>query len=153
MATTAVQKSKSKTQPAPVSAPVRTMTGRKKAKQRNEVLESLGLVPAWDSVGELRDLDFDKLVEKRTRLMDEIRFREEKRRELDEQIMAALAVSGVDKVTWEDRPVQIVNSRGASKIVPEKLLMHGVSADVIADSTEPGKEYSYLLVGKVSTGK
>jgi len=59
-----------------------------------------------------------------------------------------LAVAGTEKVTWEDRPVQIVHSTSGSKIVAEKLLMHGVSPDVIADSTVPGKEYQYILVGK-----
>jgi len=111
-------------------------------------MEALGVVPKWDSLKELKQLRFGQMVEKRTQLMDEIKFREAKKGELDEEISAALAVAGVEKVEWEDRNVQIVHKAGARKIVAEKLLERGVDADVIAESTEEGKGYSYLLVGK-----
>jgi hypothetical protein len=137
------------------SKPKQTTTGAGKAaikEQRKQVdaLEKLGMVPEWKEVPELRQLHFGALVEKRTLLKDEIKFRESKVKELDEEIQAALAVSGVEKVIWEDRPVQIVESKSASKVVPEKLLLLGVPADTIAQATEPGKPYSYLLVGKPS---
>lgn len=105
-------------------------------------------VPAWDQYPELKQLNFGSLLEQRTRLKDEIKFRESKIRDMDTEIEAALAVAGAEKVTWEDRPVQVVQSNSGAKISAQKLLMNGVPAGVIADSTEPGKAYSYLLVGK-----
>jgi hypothetical protein len=113
-----------------------------------EALETIGVVPVWTEYRELKQLGFGDLVEKRTRIKDEIDFRKKKMDELDQEIAAALMVAGTEKVTWEDRPVQIVHSRSGSKIVPEKLLEYGVSASVIRDSTVPGKEYQYVLVGK-----
>lgn len=111
-------------------------------------IEKLGLVPEWSEYKELRDLGFDRLVETRTRLKDEIEFRQKKIKELDDEIQGALAVAGAEKVTWEDRPVQIIHSKAGDRVIPEKLLLAGVPADTIADCTEIGKQYSYLLVGK-----
>jgi hypothetical protein len=105
-------------------------------------------IPAWSEYKELKQLHFDQLLNKRTDLKAEISFREGRLKELDVEIQSAMAVAGTEKVVWEDRPVQIVHSKGASKIVPEKLLERGVPADVIAESTVEGKGYSYLLVGK-----
>lgn len=124
--------------------------GKKKQATTTQALESLGIVPSWTEYKELRMLNFDDMVEKRTQIKDEIEFRKAKLDQLDDQIQAAMAVAGTEKVLWEDRPVQVVHSRSGSKIVAEKLLISGVSADVIAECTEAGKEYSYLLVGKPS---
>jgi hypothetical protein len=133
-----------------VASPANAKRGKPKSNghERAEVLDSLGIVPKWDSVKELKQLHFDKLVERRTLLKSEIEFREAKVKDLDEEILAALAVGGVEKVEWEDRNVQIVTKRGASRVVPEKLLEHGVAADTIADCTVQGNEYSYLMIGK-----
>lgn len=129
-------------------------TARKKdkAKATGTVLASLNIVPDWDQVEQLVELDFDRLTEERTKLMAEIAFREAKRKDLDEKIMSLLAVSGVEKVTWQDRPVQIVTSNSGARIKGEKLLLLGVPADTIAQATEPGREYQYLMVGKPEKG-
>jgi hypothetical protein len=108
----------------------------------------LGITPPWNRYPELKDLDFGRLCEQRQILHDEIAFRETRKKALDEQIEAALAVAGVEKVVWEDRPVQIVHKSGSAKLVPEKLLEHGVPADTIAACTTVGAGYSYLLIGK-----
>lgn len=102
----------------------------------------------WSRYAELKELAFGRLCEQRQRLDDEIKFREVNKKLLDEQIEAALAVAGVEKVTWEDRPVQIVHKSGSTKIVAEKLLEAGVPASTIAASTVTGNGYSYLLFGK-----
>lgn len=141
------QKAVKEPQPQP-QAHAAVAAAKQKQVTKTTALESLGIVPAWSEFKELKQLGFDKLVETRVRLKDEIEFRTQKVKELDDEISAALAVSGAEKVLWEDRPVQIVHSRSGSKIVAERLLEHGVPASVIADSTEPGKEYQYLLVGK-----
>jgi uroporphyrinogen-III synthase len=117
-------------------------------KRTSETLEALGVVPEWNTYQDLRKLDFGELCEKRQRLADEIKFREEKKKELDEEITAALAVAGVEKCAWEGRNVQIVHKAGSRRIVAEKLLENGVPADVIADSTVEGNPSSYLLIGK-----
>lgn len=113
-----------------------------------EVMADLGVVPEWSTIKELKQLHFGHLVEQRVQLRDEIAFRDAKVKDLDEEIQAALAVSGVEKVQWESRPVQIVHKEGSSRIVAEKLIMLGVDADTIAQATEKGKPSQYLLVGK-----
>jgi hypothetical protein len=133
---------------ANAQAKQRDRQAKKSSAQKAATFKDIGIVPVWSEFKELKQLGFDKLVETRTRIKDEIAFRTEKLKELDDEISAAMAVSGAEKVLWEDRPVQIVHSKSGDKIVAEKLLMAGVSADVIAASTEPGKPYSYLLVGK-----
>lgn len=111
-------------------------------------LDMLGIVPEWSRFPELKELSFGQLCEKRQILHDEITFRESRQKALDEQIEAALAVAGVEKVVWEDRPVQIVHKSGSAKLVPEKLLEAGVPASTIAACTTVGAGYSYLLIGK-----
>jgi hypothetical protein len=137
-------------QKAQKSDPVAKTRAKTQASKQTKAatLESLGIVAEWSEYKELKQMKFAELLEARTRIKDEIEFRKAKLDKLDEEIQVAMMVAGTEKVNWEDRPVQIVHSRSGSKIVAEKLLMNGVSADVIAESTEPGKEYSYLLVGK-----
>lgn len=107
-----------------------------------------GLSPQWDQYPELVGLEFDQIIAKRVDLKAEIDFRTKKLKEMDEEIQSQLAVAGTEKVTWEGRPVQVVHSRSGSKIVAEKLLLAGVAASTIAEATEEGKPYQYLLVGR-----
>src|SRR5579864_6920484 len=107
---------------AKTATPAKT-TPKEKQTAKVGALETLGFVPEWSEYKELRQLKFDSLLEKRTQLRDEIKFREGKVKELDEEIEAALAVAGTEKVMWEDRPVSIVHSSSGAKIVAEKLLM------------------------------
>ena len=125
--------SKAQSKPRPAARPAATLPD---------------VVLRWDAYPELVTLGFASLVEKRTLLKDEMEFRKKKIDEIDVEIQAALAVAGTEKVVWEDRPVQVVHSRSGSKIVAEKLLMAGVPAQTIADATEEGKPYQYVLVGK-----
>lgn len=125
-------------------------SGQRKKKSSPAAISDLGVVLGWDTYPELVQLNFGQLVERRTQLKDEIEFRKRKMDDLDQEIQALLAVAGTEKVTWEDRPVQIVHSKSGDKISAQKLLLAGVPAQTIADATEQGKAYSYLLVGKVS---
>lgn len=148
MATTAVR---SRKQSQSQSETKVVVPRKSKAKSHQSVAASmakLDIVPDWDQLPELKELSFDELAEKRQKLYYEIEFRKSKMKELDEEISAALAVAGTEKVIWEGRPVQIVHSRSGSKIVGEKLLMLGVAADTIAQATEEGKPYEYVLFGR-----
>jgi hypothetical protein len=120
------------------------------ARPHSDALADLGIVPSWDSYDILRDLKFGSLVEKRTQIKEEMDFRKQRLEEIDKEIQAYMTVAGTEKVTWDNRPVTIVHSRSGSKIVAEKLLMAGVAAQTIADATEEGKPYEYILVGKPS---
>jgi hypothetical protein len=132
-----------------------------KQKKTVSALETLGITPKWNTFAELKTykvegvdggkkrLSFDELCELRAKLYDEIQFRKERLEKVDEEIKMALAMAGVEKVEWEDRPVQLVTSHGGSRIVAEKLLELGVEADTVAQATVPGKEYDYVLFGKV----
>ena len=122
----------------------------KATKPSGATMEQLGIVPDWDQLPELVELDFDEYAERRQKLKDEIDFRQAKLKELDVEIMSRMAAAGTEKVIWEDRPVQIVHSNSGDRIKGEKLLMLGVPADTIAQATEPGKPYEYLLFGKPS---
>lgn len=118
---------------------------------KSTVFDSLNIVPDWDASQELKQLRFGDTVESYLRLKATKEECEAKMKALTVDIQAALTVAGLEKVRYEDRPVQIVNSNTGSKVVPEKLLAKGVSADLIAECTEPGKPYSYVLVGKPSS--
>jgi hypothetical protein len=135
------------------NAPLPRKSSIPKPRPHSDVLADLGVVPVWESYPELVDMGFGALVEKRTQLKDEMEFRKKKIEEIDLEIQAYMTIAGAEKVTWEDRPVQVVHSRSGSKIVAEKLLMAGVAAQTIADATEEGKPYQYVLVGRVSSKK
>jgi hypothetical protein len=124
------------------------MTPAKKKAAVQEALADLGIVPKWEQFKELKQLGFARLCEKRQTLHDEIEFRKTKMAEIDEEIEAALGAAGTEKVIWEDRAVQIVTKEGSRKLSAQLLLNKGVEADVIAECTEQGKSYSYLLFGK-----
>ena len=151
MATTATQKSKGKTATIP-SAP-KTKKSKQAAQPSGNTFAQLDIVPEWDQLPELVELDFADYAEARQKLKDEIEFRQKKLKEIDLEIMSLLAAAGTEKVMWEDRPVQIVHSNSGDRIRGEKLLMLGVPADTIAQATEPGKPYDYLLFGKVTANK
>lgn len=131
-----------------VATNVATMPAEPREKKAKP-LPSAADAPEWDQYPELRELGFADLVAKRLDLKSEIDFRAARLKDLDIEIQSLLAVAGTEKVTWEGRPVQMIHSRSGSRIVAEKLLLAGVAASVISDATEQGKEYSYLLVGKV----
>lgn len=114
---------------------------------------ALDVVPEWSQLPELVELGFEALAEKRQKLDDEIKFRKSKMAEIDLEISAMLACAGTEKVTWQDRPVQIIHSNSGARVVPETLLMLGVPADTIAAATKEGKQYEYLSFGKPTTAK
>lgn len=136
----------------------------KSAKQAEKIKKQLGIdtTPQWDKVAELKKfkgdiegangktvaLSFYDLCEKSWTLKQEIDFRKAKLDMVNEQIELALTVAGVEKVLWEDRPVQVVESNSGPQIQATLLMQKGVDPDVIAACTTPGKGYSYVLMGK-----
>ena len=126
--------------------------------QTAKALADLKVVPEWSTLPELKQfrykpengkaMTFSDLCDKLTNLQAEINFRELQKKELQKELELALASAGVEKVEWEDRPVMIVYSHGASTVDPHKLLEQGVSPDQIAAATVPGREFSYPLIGK-----
>jgi len=114
----------------------------------------------WDAVPELKKfrqeiktkdgskhkMAFSDIVIAYRNLDSEIKFREEKKAELREALEAAMALADEQQVLAEGYKVSLVTRAGSKKIVPEKLLGLGVSAMVIAQATEQGKESTFITV-------
>lgn len=118
-------------------------------------------VPDWESIpelkkwkqqieirGEKKTLTFDQMVSKYKDLDAEIEYRKNQQVALKESIESAVLVSGEEKVLCEGYRVARITKRGSRKIVAEKLLEKGVSAQTIAECTEIGKEVSYVEIKK-----
>jgi len=73
--------------------------------------------------------------------------------ELKLVLQAALMVSGQKKVKAGDHFCQMVEKAGSRKIVAEKLLSKGVSAQIIAESTEISKGSTYMQIRAAGEGK
>jgi hypothetical protein len=117
--------------------------------------------PEWDSTdlkkfktqielktGEKKTLRFDELVILHKTLKNEIDFRETRIREIKDALETAMLVADEKAVVCEGYPVSYITKKGSRKIVAEKLLSNGVSADVIARATEIGPDSNYVLIGK-----
>jgi hypothetical protein len=115
---------------------------------RGEVFESIGVIPEWNASQELQQLRFDAICERLSRLQGQKKDLEEIIKRLQIDAEAALVTAGLEKVTWDGRTVQVVHSKSGSKVIVEKLVTMGVDPDLIAECTEPGKEYTYVLIGK-----
>jgi hypothetical protein len=118
--------------------------------------------PEWDSVpelkkfrtqielkgGEKKTLKFDDLVVLHKSLKAEVEFREIRLREIKEALETAMLLADEKQVVCEGYPVNYITKKGSRKIVAEKLLANGVSADIVAKSTEIGPDSCYVMIGK-----
>jgi hypothetical protein len=125
-------------------------------------IESVRPAPEWDTVAELKSyrhemvnkdgkkvkLGFEELVVKYKDIDAEIKFREAKKKDLKSAIEAAMVMAGEEEVECSGYPVQMITKKGSKRIVPEKLLEHGVSAMTIAQCTEIGESVQYVQIGK-----
>jgi hypothetical protein len=115
------------------------------------------IVPDWQSVLELieyrgevtvgskkRTLTFGEIVTQYKDLDAQIEALETRKKDFKASIQAAVLMSGREKVSAEGYRMTMIKKAGTKKIVPEKLLKHGVSAEVIAACTEIGKGSEYL---------
>ena len=139
------------------------MTPTELAKLTKEIEQlQTGPVPDWNDVAELGEvqyeipnpkpeskpihLNYGQCVDLYKALDKEVKDRQAKMEELRLVLQAALMVSGQKKVKAGDHFCQIVEKAGSKKVVVEKLLANGVSAEVIAKSTEIGKGSTYLQI-------
>jgi hypothetical protein len=118
--------------------------------------------PEWDSVpelkkfkqeliikgGEKKRFTFDQLVSRYKEIDAEIKFRESKKAEVKEAIEAAMLLSDESSVLAEGYKVNLVTKQGNRKIVAEKLLGAGVSADVIARCTDVSAPSTYVSISR-----
>jgi hypothetical protein len=118
-------------------------------------------IPEWDSISDLKrfkqsvtlkgkdvTMNFEDLVVKYKDIDQEIKYRQEIMKTLKESIEAAVLISGEEKILCSGYRVARVVKRGARKIVPERLLELGISADTIAKATEEGAESAYIEIRK-----
>ena len=98
--------------------------------------------------GEKKSLSFREMVEKSLDLKAEIEYREAIRKEIQTHLEAAMLIADQTTVVCEGYPVNLVTRAGSRKIVPEKLLEQGVTADVIARATVIGSESIFVQIGK-----
>jgi len=118
--------------------------------------------PEWDSIGELKKfrtqieikggekktVKFDDLVVLYKTLKAEVEFRENRLKDIREALETAMLLADEKQVVCEGYPVNYITKKGSRRIVAEKLLANGVSADTIAKSTEISADSSYVMVGK-----
>jgi hypothetical protein len=139
------------------------------AKLTKEIAELNPAVPDWHDVDELAAvayeipnpkpeskpirLDYGQCVDLYKALDKEIKERQARMEPLKDLLQAALMVSGKKKVKAGDHFCQMVEKAGSRKIVAEKLLAKGVSAQVIAESTEIGRGSTYLQIRAVGEDK
>ena len=145
------------------------MTPTELAKLTKEISELNPAVPDWSAVDELAAvayempnprpesapirLDYGQCVDLYKTLDREIKERQTRMDELKLVLQAALMVSGQKKVKAGDHFCQMVEKAGSRKIVAEKLLAHGVSAQTIAESTEISKGSTYMQIRAAGEGK
>lgn len=145
------------------------MTPTELAKLTKEISELNPAVPDWSTVDELAavayeipnpkpeskpiKLDYGQCVDLYKQLDSEVKQRQARMDELKQVLQAALMVSGQKKVKAGDHFCQIVEKSGSRKIVAEKLLAKGVSAQIIAESTEVSKGSTYMQIRPVGEGK
>lgn len=143
-----------------------SMSRTQAAKLANEI-EANRPIQAWDTNSELKKfkakiqiksgdtktMNFEDMVTKYKDLSAEIEYRESIQRQLKEQIETAVLVSGEDAVSCSGYKVQRITKQGAKKLNQEKLLLKGVSALVIAECTDVGKESSYVSITKIKESR
>ena len=103
--------------------------------------------------GERKSMNFADLVTKYKDIDAEIKYREGILADIKTSLTAAMLLSGETEVVCENYPVQYVTRKGSRKIVPEKLLELGVSADTIAKATVIGEESNFVTIGKPKKDK
>ena len=120
-------------------------------------------VPDWSTISDLHTLQYEvpnpraesapiqlnygQCVELYKALDKEVKDRQERMKDIRENLQATLMLSGVKKVMAAGYPCQMVEKAGSKKVSPEKLMARGVSAQIIAESTEVSKGSTYLLIG------
>jgi hypothetical protein len=142
-----------------------TLSRAETAKLAAEI-EQLQPVPDWATVDELTAVmceepnprpesapikrNFGQCVERYGELDAEIKRCQAEQGRLKEAMQAGVMISGLKKVRAGDQICQMIEKAGSRKIVAEKLLANGVSAEVIAKSTEVSKGSTYMTIRKAA---
>jgi hypothetical protein len=109
-------------------------------------------VPMVNDIFEGSDLkSFSIRVQRRISLKDMIKIMEKEIEEIDERLTGQLASKDSIVVAWGDYRVEIV-SKTNNRLVKEKLIENGVSAQVIANSMVTSYS-SYLQVREIKSSK
>lgn len=95
------------------------------------------------------DKSFLKMLARRQDCVSQIKTLEADRKDMTDQMVAALAEAGHKTVLTPDWRVTFVQSTSASRIDGRKLLELGVSARVIEKATVKGKTYETVAVTPV----
>lgn len=135
------------------------------AKLTKEISELNPAVPDWSTVDELAavayeipnpkpeskpiKLDYGQCVDMIADIDAKIEALQKQKEPVRLAVQAALMVSGQKKVKAGGHVCQMIEKSGSRKIVAEKLLARGVSAQVIAESTEVGKGSTYMQIRPV----
>jgi hypothetical protein len=98
--------------------------------------------------GERKSMNFADLVTKYKDIDAEIKYREGILADIKTSLTAAMLLSGETEVVCENYPIQVIERRGNRRLIPEKLLEHGVSAQTIAACTVEGASSTFVQVGK-----
>lgn len=145
------------------------MTSLSRSAQAKLAAEIQAAAPAkeWDQVpelkkwkeqvtlkgGEKKSLSFADMVLKYKDLKSEIEYRQGILDEIKTHLMAGMLMADETEVLCEGYPVQVITRKGSRKLVPEKLLEHGVSAATIAACTVEGEPSTFVQIGKPKKDK
>lgn len=102
-----------------------------------------------DSAGKPVTLDFGNIVEEYGMLQAQADAIKAKQDELRQAVQVAILLAGRDRVDCAGQRINRIEKKGARKIVAEKLLAHGVSADTIAACTDVGQSVSYIEIRRI----
>lgn len=108
----------------------------------------LGIVPMANDVFRGSDLrSFSMNIQKRIMLKDTIKAAELQIKDIDEVLTGAMSNKDTEALMWGNHKVEIITKTN-NRLVKEKLIENGVSAQVIADSMVTSYS-SYLQVREI----
>lgn len=98
----------------------------------------------WSEFPVLKEMDFEALATRYRELKEGIDQMEAERKDISADMEAALIVADQKRVKFGDKYViERAGGRSASTISANKLVEKGVTPDVIAYATVPGRTYTY----------
>jgi hypothetical protein len=100
----------------------------------------------WSKFPDLQAMEFDALITEYRRAHDAEEWGKATKKSLSPQIQAALLIVGQKSVKVNNMTALVSNGSTAERIDANKLLLAGVSADIIKACTIPGTRYTYAQV-------
>lgn len=103
-------------------------------------------IKSWNEYPLLLEVGLEELIEQRQQWDNAKKEAEQELKGLNANIQAYLMAAEVKKVMVGEWNVTQCNGKSASTLDPRKLMVKGVSPDIIAECWNEGTAYTYLQV-------